>query len=69
MQSPQTSLTPRLHTAYGVERATIIKNRAVTLPGTRVDTTNEVAQVILMLMTNDYMTREMVYVDGGGCFV
>ncbi len=30
---------------------------------------DEVARVILMLMTNDYMTGEVVHVDGGGRFV
>jgi enoyl-[acyl-carrier-protein] reductase (NADH) len=29
----------------------------------------DVAQVILMLMTNDSMTGEVVHVDGGGRFV
>ena len=55
-----------LHTAYGAERDTIIKNRAAILPGKRVGTADEVAQVILMLMTNAYMTGEVVLVDGGG---
>jgi NAD(P)-dependent dehydrogenase (short-subunit alcohol dehydrogenase family) len=61
--------TPLLHTAYGAERDTIIKNRAAILPGKRVGTADEVAQVILMLMTNDYMTGEVVHVDGGGRYV
>lgn len=61
--------TPLLHTAYGAERDTIVKNRAAVLPGKRVGSADEVAQVILMLMTNDYMTGEMVHVDGGGRFV
>jgi NAD(P)-dependent dehydrogenase (short-subunit alcohol dehydrogenase family) len=57
--------TPRLHTADGVERDTIIKNRAAVLPGRRVGTADEVAQVILMLMANDDMTGALVHVDGG----
>jgi NAD(P)-dependent dehydrogenase (short-subunit alcohol dehydrogenase family) len=61
--------TPLLHTAYGAERDTIIKNRAAMLPGRRVGTAEEVAQVILMLMTNAYLTGEVVHVDGGGRFV
>jgi NAD(P)-dependent dehydrogenase (short-subunit alcohol dehydrogenase family) len=61
--------TPLLHNAYGAERDTIIKNRAAILPGNRVGTADEVAQVILMLMTNAYMTGEVVHVDGGGRFV
>jgi hypothetical protein len=33
------------------------------LPGRRVGTADEVAQVILMLMTNDDLTGEVVHVD------
>jgi NAD(P)-dependent dehydrogenase (short-subunit alcohol dehydrogenase family) len=47
----------------------MIRNRAAVLPGKRVGTAEEVAQVILMLMTNAYMTGEVVHVDGGGRFV
>jgi NAD(P)-dependent dehydrogenase (short-subunit alcohol dehydrogenase family) len=43
--------TPLLHTAYGAERDTIIKTRSAILPGRRVGTADEVAQVSLMLMT------------------
>jgi NAD(P)-dependent dehydrogenase (short-subunit alcohol dehydrogenase family) len=40
--------TPLLHTAYGAERDTIIKNRAAILPGRRVGTADNLAQVFLM---------------------
>ena len=58
--------TPRLHTAHGDKRDTIDNNRAANLPGRRLGTTDEVAQVILMLMTNCYMTEKVVHVNGGG---
>jgi NAD(P)-dependent dehydrogenase (short-subunit alcohol dehydrogenase family) len=58
-----------LHTAYGAERDMIIKNRAAILMGKRLGAADEVAQLILMLMTNDYMTGGVVHVDGGGRFV
>jgi Enoyl-(Acyl carrier protein) reductase len=61
--------TPLLHTAYGPERDTLVKNRATIFPGKRVGTADEVAQVILMLMTNGCMTGEVVHVDGGDRFV
>lgn len=61
--------TPLLLDAYGAQRDTIIENRAAVLPGRRVGSAEEVAQVILMLMTNAYMTGEVVHVDGGGRFV
>jgi NAD(P)-dependent dehydrogenase (short-subunit alcohol dehydrogenase family) len=57
-----------LHTAYGAERDTIVNNRAAILPGKRVGTEKEGAQGILMLMTNIYMTGEVVHVGGGGRF-
>jgi NAD(P)-dependent dehydrogenase (short-subunit alcohol dehydrogenase family) len=60
--------TPLLHTAYGPERDTLV-NRAAMLPGKRVGTVEEVAQVILMRMSNRYMTEEEVHMDGGGRFV
>ena len=40
--------TPRLHIADGVERRTIVQNRAAILPGRRVGTAGNLAQVILM---------------------
>jgi ketoreductase RED2 len=58
-----------LHTAYGAEHDTFVKNRAAILPGRRVGIAEETAQVVLMLMTNDYATGEVVQVDGGGHFV
>ena len=61
--------TPLLHTAYGAERDTIIKNRAAILPGRRVGLADEVAQGIVVLMTNDSVPGEVVHVDGGGRFV
>jgi NAD(P)-dependent dehydrogenase (short-subunit alcohol dehydrogenase family) len=60
---------PQLHTADGVERHTIVQNRAAIFSGRRVGTADEVAQVMLMLMTNGYMTGEVVHVDGSGRFV
>lgn len=50
--------TPLLHIAYGAERDMIMQNRAAMSPGRRVGTAEEVAQVILMLMTNAYLTGE-----------
>lgn len=57
--------TPLLDTTYGAERDTIVQNRAAVLPGKRIGTAEEVAQVMLMLMTNAYITGEVVHIDGG----
>jgi NAD(P)-dependent dehydrogenase (short-subunit alcohol dehydrogenase family) len=55
--------TPLLHTADGAERDMIGNNRAAISPGRRVGTADEVAQVILMLMTNAYLTGEVMHAD------
>jgi hypothetical protein len=55
--------------AYGPERDAIVKNRAALLPGRRVGTAEQVAQVIRLLMTNAYQTGEVVHMGGGGRFV
>lgn len=61
--------TPLLHTAYGPERDTIVNNRAAILPGKRIGSAEEVAQAILMLMTNEYITGEVLHIDGGSRFI
>jgi NAD(P)-dependent dehydrogenase (short-subunit alcohol dehydrogenase family) len=61
--------TPLLDTAYDAQLDTLPQNRAVTLPGRRVGAAEEVAQVIRVLMINDYVPGEVVHVDGDGRFV
>jgi NAD(P)-dependent dehydrogenase (short-subunit alcohol dehydrogenase family) len=61
--------TPLLHTAYGAERDTMVTTRAGLLPGKRIGTADEVAAVMLMLMTNAYITGAVLHIDGGGRYV
>lgn len=61
--------TPLLYAAYGAERDSLVQNRAAVLPGKRVGTAEDIAQVMLMLMSNAYITGEVLHVDGGGRFV
>jgi NAD(P)-dependent dehydrogenase (short-subunit alcohol dehydrogenase family) len=61
--------TPLLNAAYGAERETLVKNRAAALPGKRIGTSAEVAQLMLMLMTNTYVNGAVVHIDGGGRFL
>ena len=61
--------TPLLYTTYGAERDTIVNNRAAVLPGKRIGSAEEVAQAILMLMTNEYITGEVLHIDGGSRFL
>jgi NAD(P)-dependent dehydrogenase (short-subunit alcohol dehydrogenase family) len=61
--------TPLLHAAYGAERDTLVKNRAAALPGKRIGSAEEVAQLMLMLMTNAYVNGAVLHVDGGGRYL
>jgi NAD(P)-dependent dehydrogenase (short-subunit alcohol dehydrogenase family) len=61
--------TPLLHNTYGPERDTIVKNRAAILPGKRIGTAEEVAQAMLMLMTNEYITGTVLHIDGGSRYL
>jgi len=61
--------TPLLDATYGAERDKLVESRAAMLPGKRVGTAEEVAQVILLLMTNRYITGEVVRIDGGSRFL
>ena len=61
--------TPLLTAAYGAERETLVQNRAAALPGKRIGTSAEVAQLMLMVMTNAYVNGAVLHVDGGGRFL
>jgi NAD(P)-dependent dehydrogenase (short-subunit alcohol dehydrogenase family) len=61
--------TPLLDAAYGAERETLVQNRAAALPGKRIGTPEEVAQLMLMLMTNAYVNGAVLHVDGGGRYL
>jgi NAD(P)-dependent dehydrogenase (short-subunit alcohol dehydrogenase family) len=40
-----------------------------TLPVGRIGRADEVAQAVILLMSNDYITGEVLHVDGGGRYV
>ena len=61
--------TPLLEDAYGSEREALIESRAATLPGKRIGTADEVAQAIVMCMTNAYLNGTIIPIDGGGRFM
>jgi NAD(P)-dependent dehydrogenase (short-subunit alcohol dehydrogenase family) len=61
--------TPLLHTAYGANRDALVTSRAAALPGKRIGTADEVAQAIIMLMTNEYINGAVLHIDGGGRFL
>ncbi len=61
--------TPLLDGAFGSDRETLIASRAAVLPVKRVGTADEVAQAIVMCMTNGYLNGSVLHVDGGGRYV
>lgn len=61
--------TPLLDGAFGADRETLIAARAAVLPGKRVGTPEEVAQAVLMCMTNAYLNGVVLHIDGGGRYV
>ena len=61
--------TPLLHAAYGDNRDTVVHNRAAILPGKRVGSADEVAQAMVMMMTNRYINGAVLHIDGAGRFV
>jgi len=50
-------------------RSALLSQAANALPGGRVGRAEEVAEAILLLLTNGYMTGEVLHVDGGGRLV
>lgn len=59
--------TPLQRTSEGWEARLAARGEA--LPVRRVGTSDDIAQVMLMLMTNGYLTGEVIHVDGGGRYV
>src|SRR5712691_9031603 len=68
-RTPALNDTPLLYTTYGAGRYTIVKNRAAILPGKRIGTAEEVAQAMLMFMTNEYITGTVLHIDGGSRYL
>lgn len=61
--------TPRLEQSFGANKASRVDAIARELPGKRIGNSNEVASAVILLMTNRYVTAEVLHVDGGGRFV
>ena len=53
----------------GPDAAARLQARAAALPVRRVGQPGDIAQVVLMLMQNAYLTGEVIHVDGGGRYV
>ncbi len=61
--------TPLLKAAFEDRYEGVVKAQAATLPTKRIGTAEEAARAILFLMTNGFMTGEVLHIDGGGRYV
>ena len=61
--------TPLLYNTYGPRARHDCAESSAILPGKRIGTAEEVAQAMLMLMTNEYITGTVLHIDGGGRYL
>ena len=61
--------TPLLQAAFGETRDAVVADVASKLPTKRIGTAPEIARAALFLMTNEFMTGEILHIDGGGRLV
>jgi NAD(P)-dependent dehydrogenase (short-subunit alcohol dehydrogenase family) len=61
--------TPLLDNLLGASKSQVLDGTAGSLPARRVGIPNDVAQAVMLLMTNGFITGEILHVDGGGRLV
>jgi NAD(P)-dependent dehydrogenase (short-subunit alcohol dehydrogenase family) len=61
--------TPLIDRLLGHNKAGLFAGMAATLPARRVGQPRDVAQAVLLLMTNSFISGEILHVDGGGRWV
>jgi NAD(P)-dependent dehydrogenase (short-subunit alcohol dehydrogenase family) len=67
--APGMTDTPLLDSLLGSDKAQILEGVAATLPVKRIGSSDAVASAMLLLMTNEFVTGEVLHVDGGGRWV
>lgn len=67
--SPGLVDTPLLNDLIGNAKRHVLEQAASTLPSRNIGRPDDIAQAILLLMTNRFMTGEVLHVDGGGRWV
>lgn len=67
--SPGFVATPLFDVLGDENRAALLDGAAAMLPGKRIGRPQEIAEAILLLLSNGYMNGEVLHVDGGGRFV
>lgn len=58
--------TPLFDSLLGSDKAQILEGVAATLPVKRIGSSNAVASAMLLLTTSEFVTGEVLHVDGGG---
>lgn len=61
--------TPLVLSALGAHYDAVISAAAAELPGKRIGRADEVAQAVVMLMTNEFINGEVLHIDGGGRYI
>lgn len=61
--------TPLLDHLLGDNKSQVFDGTAASLPARRVGLPDDVAQAVLLLLTNGFITGEILHVDGGGRWV
>jgi NAD(P)-dependent dehydrogenase (short-subunit alcohol dehydrogenase family) len=61
--------TPLLKAAFADQYEGVIKAQAAALPIQRIGTAEETARSIVFLMTSEFITGEVLHIDGGGRLV
>ena len=67
--SPGWTDTPLLAGVLGANKDAVVTQVTSGIPAKRAGTAEELAEAILFLMANDYMTGEVLHVDGGARLV
>jgi NAD(P)-dependent dehydrogenase (short-subunit alcohol dehydrogenase family) len=61
--------TPMLHGLMGAHREAASAAMAAHLPAGRIGAPEDVAEAVMFLMTNPFMTGAVIRIDGGGVLV
>jgi NAD(P)-dependent dehydrogenase (short-subunit alcohol dehydrogenase family) len=61
--------TPRLDRTFAAEKTARVEAIARQLPGKRIGNADELARAVLLLMTNAYISGEVLHIDGAGRYV
>lgn len=61
--------TPLVASVLGDNRKTVLNSEAAALPVKRIGTPEDIAEAVVMLMNNRFISGEVLHIDGGGRYV